>query len=61
MSRSSNGPGKDVRETVATGSRVAATLNFTTNGNTALSGNWSLNFEAQSKIVTAIAPERTQR
>ena len=50
-----------MRETVATGSRVAATLNFTTNGNTALSGNWSLNFEAQSKIVTAIAPERTQR
>jgi hypothetical protein len=37
-----------VNGTVMTGSTISATLDFTTNGNTAISGSWSLTFEALS-------------
>jgi hypothetical protein len=37
-----------VNGTVTTGSTLTATLDFTTNGNTAISGSWSLTFEALS-------------
>jgi len=37
-----------INGTVTTGSTLSATLDFTTNGNTAVSGSWSLTFEALS-------------
>jgi hypothetical protein len=37
-----------VNGTVTTGSTISATLDFTTNGNTAISGTWSLTYQAQS-------------
>jgi hypothetical protein len=42
-----------VNGTVTTGSTLSATLDFTTNGNTAISGSWSLNFEALSNNASS--------
>jgi len=39
--------------TVTTATGITAALTFTTNGGTALSGKWSLNFEAQSNIASS--------
>ena len=39
--------------TVSTGSSIAATLTFTTNGNTAISGTWSLSFAAESNNASS--------
>jgi hypothetical protein len=39
--------------TVVTGSSITATLSFTTNGNTALSGSWSLNYQAVSNNASS--------
>lgn len=39
--------------TVTTATGITATLTFTTNGGTALSGNWGLNFEAQSNNASS--------
>lgn len=39
--------------TVSTATRLAATLTFTTNGGTALTGTWSLNFAAQSNTASS--------
>jgi len=39
--------------TVSTGTGIAATLTFTTNGGTALSGTWALNFLAQSNTASS--------
>lgn len=41
--------------TVVTGSSITATLSFTTNGNTALSGSWSLTYQAVSSNASATA------
>jgi hypothetical protein len=42
-----------VNGTVSTGSSISASLTFTTNGNTSITGSWSLNYEAQSSSSTA--------
>jgi hypothetical protein len=39
---------------VTTGSTLTATLSFTTNDNTAISGSWSLTFEAQSNSGSSL-------
>lgn len=39
--------------TVTTGTGISATLTFTTNGGTALSGSWGLNFLAQSNTASS--------
>ncbi len=39
--------------TVTTGSTLTATLSFTTNGNTAITGNWSLSYEALSDTASS--------
>jgi len=41
--------------TVATGSTISAALTFTTNGNTSISGTWSLSYAAQSNNVSSPA------
>ena len=41
--------------TVSTGSSISATLTFTTNGNTSVSGTWSLNYAAQSDDASSPA------
>jgi hypothetical protein len=41
--------------TVSTGSSLTATLTFTTNGGTSLTGNWSLSFEALSNTASSTA------
>jgi hypothetical protein len=39
--------------TVSTGASLTATLSFTTNGNTALTGNWSLTFQSLSNTTSS--------
>ncbi len=41
--------------TVSTGSSLSASLTFTTNGNTSLTGTWSLSFEALSNTASSTA------
>jgi len=41
--------------TVSTGSSISATLTFTTNGSTSISGTWSLNYAAQSNNASSPA------
>jgi len=38
---------------VTTGSSITATLTFTTNGGTAISGSWSLSYSSQSNITSS--------
>ena len=48
--------------TVSTGDTLTATLTFTTNGNTSITGNWSLSYESLSDTassVTAISGDYT--
>jgi hypothetical protein len=44
-----------VNGAVTTGSSITATLTFTTNGNTAISGSWALSYSSQSNTASSPA------